>query len=160
MELIRETEANIGFSAALFVEDRREMFAALSESMATELLRQQFSCQHAQYLAMCEKPDFNLVKHKDDIIGRLYLDRRAGSYHLVDITLHKAWRNQGFGECLLRKLLNEAESAGLPVTLNVIVNSSAVRLYKRLGFVRTAEGDGVYCPMIRLTPRPNEKNYI
>jgi ribosomal protein S18 acetylase RimI-like enzyme len=52
-------------------------------------------------------------------------------------------RGKGFGEALLRDLLDEATACGKAVTIHVEKFNPAMRLYRRLGFT-TEEDKGVY----------------
>jgi GNAT superfamily N-acetyltransferase len=60
-------------------------------------------------------------------IDSFYLDRR---HH-----------NRGLGSTILKTLLAEADSLGLPVRLEVLLGSPAGRFYERHGFVRVGEDE-------------------
>lgn len=50
-------------------------------------------------------------------------------------------RNQGIGTSVMHLLLHEATSAGRSMTLGVVKDNPALRLYERLGFRITHEDD-------------------
>jgi ribosomal protein S18 acetylase RimI-like enzyme len=77
--------------------------------------------------------DFSIVEQGDGPIGRIAVDRRDDTcLHLVDIALLPAWRGRGIGAALIKDLIAAAGSR--PVTLHVITENPARRLYQRLGF--------------------------
>ena len=77
-------------------------------------------------------------------VGRLWLDRRIGAVHVLDIALLPAWRGQGIGRCCLRQLQAQARAAACDVTIYVESGNPARRLYDRLGFVPVGQPDGVH----------------
>ncbi len=78
--------------------------------------------------------------------GRILVDRNEAGMLLHDIALLKEFRNAGIGSRLIHDLMNEATAAGKAITLHVFAMSPAVRLYERLGFVRTGS-DAAYLEM-------------
>ena len=79
-------------------------------------------------------------------IGRILVDRKETGILLHDIALLKEFRNAGVGSRLIHDLMNEATAASKTITLHVFGMSPAVRLYERLGFVRTGS-DAAYLEM-------------
>lgn len=71
--------------------------------------------------------------------------------------LEPALQGQGLGSAILRGVL--AECAGLPVRLQVLKRSAAIRFYERLGFRRTGETafDWTYELPAEPRPRPVEQ---
>ena len=57
-----------------------------------------------------------------------------------------AFRGQGIGGALLQKLIDEAASTAKCVSIQVEQSNSAMRLYKRLGFIEVGDG-GIYKQM-------------
>jgi ribosomal protein S18 acetylase RimI-like enzyme len=62
---------------------------------------------------------------------------------IIDIAFLPAQRGKGFGDALLRDLMDEAAAAGQDVSIHVEKFNPAMRLYQRLGFA-TQEDKGVY----------------
>lgn len=61
------------------------------------------------------------------------------------ISLYKQYRGQGIGTSLMREVLAELKQKGYTkVSLSVQKANSAVRLYRRLGFVAISETDEEY----------------
>ena len=107
------------------------------------LLRLQFEAQRQHYLRQYPAAEHAIVEGPQGPLGRWYVHRSAREICLVDICLLPAWRGQGIGTDLLRRLQDEGARRGLPVHLSVTVGNPAARLYRRLGFTVTG-GDQIY----------------
>lgn len=83
--------------------------------------------------------------------GRLYVARWKEELRIVDIALLPDFRGRGVGTALLRRLMDEADAAGKPLSIHVEVNNPARSLYDRLGF-EEVEDRGVYV-FLRRPPR-------
>lgn len=74
------------------------------------------------------------------VIGFLDVVHEAGAVVLRSIEIEPEFHGRGIGSELLRRVIADADHAGLPVKLRVLkVNSGAMRLYERLGFVQVGE---------------------
>lgn len=118
-------------------EDLREL--GWDETRITEFLDMQYEAQRTF-------DDQDYAQANDEVIlsagkraGRLLVDSREHEIRCVDLALLPEFRNQGWGTLLLRRLQREAKAAHKPLRLQVIRYSRAVRLFERLGFVRTSE---------------------
>ena len=82
-------------------------------------------------------------------VGRLYLQQREHSLHLLDLILLPAFQQQGLGSALLRAVQAQARQQGAAgVSLYVeMTNPRAMQLYQRLGFVPMAM-QGVHLHML------------
>lgn len=81
---------------------------------------------------------------EEQVAGRLWLDRRADSLHVLDISLLPMYRGQGLGSRCLRDLMARAGAEGLPLSISVEIHNPARRLYQRLGFNAQGEPLGLY----------------
>ena len=62
--------------------------------------------------------------------------KRTGKLSLDKITVHKDYRNRGFGT----EMINELKKYNLPIKLDVAnCNHAAIRFYERYGFNKTGE---------------------
>jgi ribosomal protein S18 acetylase RimI-like enzyme len=120
------------------------------------LLQMQFNAQHQHYQTHFHDACFDIIERDGQEIGRLYVDRRAESIHIIDIALLPEHRKGGVGNLLLQALLVEASAAGLPVNIHVERNNPALQWYERLGFVHVSD-QGIYCFM-RWSPEPGKEN--
>ncbi len=118
-------------------------------------LRMQFEAQHKDYTARYWGARFDIMELDGEPIGRLYVDRRKGEIHVIDIALLPAYRRRGIGGALMQELLDEAAAAGKKVSIHVEQHNPAKRLYQRLGFTPIADA-GVYTLMEWSPPTAEE----
>jgi GNAT superfamily N-acetyltransferase len=87
-------------------------------------------------------PDENgisIVVADDRDVGWLLVLRNANEIELEGIYIEQASQRRGIGTFLIRQLIDEAASAGLPLRLSTAKINPARALYERLGFVVTDE---------------------
>lgn len=140
------TDHDLPFLASLYASTRAEEIAQVTDWSAEQkqqFLQMQFDAQHKYYQEQFTQAEYLVVQQADDLIGRIYIDRREDEIRLIDIALMPSARGQGLGAALLEDLLEEAQGVKLPVKIHVEKNNPAMRLYIRLGF-RQLEEQGVY----------------
>lgn len=87
----------------------------------------------------------NVVTLDGVSVGRFRVVRDGATITLAGIQLLPEHQNKGVGSVLVKKLIAEATETGIPLQLAVEKNNpDAERLYRRLGFVQTDEGDDEY----------------
>jgi len=146
--LCKETPEDKPFLFTLYASTR-ELEMALSgwgSEQKDLFLRSQFQLQYIQYHRNYSKPSFNIIYSYGEKAGRLYLNRTRDEVRIIDISLLPAYRGKGLGTKILRDVIAEGRTAGLPVKLTVFLNNPAQRLYKRLGFQTTGD-NGAYLSM-------------
>lgn len=113
----------------------------------------QFDLQDRYFRASFPTADFLVVQHHQSPIGRLYIDRAADGFLVMDIGFVSRARGQGLGRELLEHIQARAKRVGAPkVWLHVLdANPRAEALYGRLGFRRVAQ-EGVHWRMEWATP--------
>lgn len=118
-------------------DDLREL--GWSEDRIGEFLEMQHEAQR-NFLA-ADYPNIvdQIVSLDGARAGRLAVEQRPDEIRLVDIALVPERRNQGLGTQLIQQVQEHAQSARLPLRLQVIRFSRAVSLFERLGFTRTSE---------------------
>lgn len=114
-----------------------------SSEQKDAFLRQQFEAQTAYWRETYPAADFAVVEVDGAPAGRFYVNRGRDEIRLVDVALLPEYRRGGIGTELIRELLAEAETRGLPVTIHVEVFNPARALYERLGFEQV-EDRGMY----------------
>jgi ribosomal protein S18 acetylase RimI-like enzyme len=134
--------------AEIYASTRREELAPLidwSKAQKEAFLRQQFEYQHHYYQQTYTDATYELITQRDEVLGRLYVDRREEEIRIVDIALLPEHRGRGIGGAIIQSLLDEAgrRDHGKVVRIHVEHNNPALRLYQRLGF-RQIEDKGVY----------------
>ena len=76
--------------------------------------------------------------------GMIKVVRTPDVWHLVQIQLLPQYQGRGLGSSLIRGLLDDAQRAGIPVSLHVLKVNPAMRLYERLGFEVVADAGHSY----------------
>jgi len=140
------TDNDLPFLASLYASTRAEEIAQLTDwsiEQKQQFLQMQFDAQHQYYQKQFTQAEYLIIQQADELIGRIYIDRRVDEIRLIDIALMPVARCQGIGAALLEDLLEEAQSAKLAVKIHVEKNNPAMRLYIRLGF-KQLEAQGVY----------------
>jgi ribosomal protein S18 acetylase RimI-like enzyme len=114
-----------------------------NDAQKAAFVTMQFRAQHAHYMAVYPHASFQIVLMDGRPVGRLYLNRGAEEFRIIDIAILPESRGMGLGTSLIRAILDEAAARRVPVTIHVEIFNRARRLYDRLGFRRTADA-GVY----------------
>lgn len=145
-------DCDLPLLATIYASSRQDELALSNwpEEQRTLFLQQQFKCQHQHYMQAYPIANYDLIYYQDQVVGRLYVDRRPESIHIIDITLLPQFRNQGLGTEIISSLFSEARSRdkGRLVSLSVEKMNSAGSLYQRLGF-EVVRDEGVYIRMAR-----------
>jgi ribosomal protein S18 acetylase RimI-like enzyme len=111
-------------------------------------LHMQFQAQTTHYRAYYPNAQYQIIQREASIlIGRLIVDRSDDSMLIVDIALLPEYRNAGIGTTIIQQLMTEATCTNLPIILRVEFFNPAIKLYSRLGFVKTREID-IYHEMV------------
>jgi GNAT superfamily N-acetyltransferase len=113
-----------------------------SDEQKHAFIKMQFLARERCY----PRVDNRIILFNGRPVGRLQVERSDTSILLRDIEILTEFRNMRIGSRLIKDLMNEAASAGKPIELHVMALSPAVRLYERLGFVKTG-GDATYLEM-------------
>ena len=141
----RITDADLRFLERVYVSTRADELAAtpLSAQMKAAFLQGQFHLQHTHYQKHYPEADWLVMSRAGEDIGRLYIERWPGQHRIIDIAFLPEHRRQGYGDALLRDLMDEAAAAGKDVSIHVEKYNPAMRLYLRLGF-NAEEDKGAY----------------
>jgi ribosomal protein S18 acetylase RimI-like enzyme len=102
-------------------------------------VKMQFAAQKQHYAATYPQASHDIICLDTTAVGRIYLDRGAEAFHILDITVLPQYRNQGIGSLLLRGLLDEAGKSAMPATIYVESFNPSLRLFERLGFQKDQE---------------------
>ena len=140
------TDADLPFLARVYASTRAEELATAStwsDEQKAAFIDHQFRAQHAHYQKYYPEADWLVTRHGSEDVGRLYIERWPTQHRIIDITFLPEHRGRGFGEALLRDLLEEAAAAGKDVSIHVEKFNPAMGLYRRLGF-KCVEDKGVY----------------
>ena len=137
------------FLRRLFASTRAAELAPVpwSDAQKAAFLDQQFDAQRAHYTQL---PDcrFYVIARGVVPIGRLYLQWREKTLHIVDISLVPEEIGYGLTTTLFPPLAIHAGQSGRGLSLSVARFNRAVGLYHRLGFGAVRDA-GVYVEMER-----------
>jgi ribosomal protein S18 acetylase RimI-like enzyme len=97
--------------------------------------------QRARFFERTKPETHHIVERAGQPIGSLNVTWLPGEVKLNQVFLLPPFQSRGIGSRLVRQVLADAESAGLPVRLRVLKVNPAQRLYERLGFVVNGETD-------------------
>jgi ribosomal protein S18 acetylase RimI-like enzyme len=136
------------FLFKLYASTRAEEIAPFRWPPAQQeaFLRMQFTAQQQWYAISYAQAEHHIVEQDGVPIGRLMVTRQPPAAVLVDIALLSEHRGKGIGGGLVRDLIQQCNQAKLPLRLQVLKTNPALRLYERLGFIRTGE-DQMYIQM-------------
>src|SRR5258708_5639034 len=148
------------FLLSVYASTRAQEMAMVPWTPAQKdaFLRMQFAAQKQHYAAEYPHADHDILCVQGVPVGRIYLDRGKkdnGVFHILDITVLPEHRNHGAGTHLLRQIMEEAaQSGGKSVSINVENFNPSMRLFERLGFLRTSEAG--FQLLLKWQPRANE----
>lgn len=141
----RAALGDIPFLRWLYWSFRMEEVASVPwpTGLKHSFLDQQFNLQHRHYVVRFPRADFLILESRGEPIGRLYIDRDAATWHLVDIGFLPEWRGRGRGRATIEAIQRKAQaSAASGIVLHVERrNTRAQSLYCRLHFHEVERGD-------------------
>jgi ribosomal protein S18 acetylase RimI-like enzyme len=132
-----ERDADQAFRYGLFCESRSPEFKILlAPDVYAQVMRHQFHAQTVSYRHEFPQARFDIIEQAGQPIGRIVVDRPGTMIHIVDQAIIPELRGRGIGTAVMRAIMDEAGTVGLPVRLKVASsNDPSMRLYLRLGFV-------------------------
>ncbi|MDR7208663.1 GNAT family N-acetyltransferase [Flavobacterium piscis] len=117
-----------------------------NEEQKKFFIGQQFFAQHEYYQKNYTGAKFYIIEKENIAIGRLYIDflfEKKG-VRIIDITLLPNWRQKNIGSSILAAIIKKAAIKNMNVTIHVESFNPAINLYKKLGFTKISETNGVY----------------
>lgn len=93
----------------------------------------------AAFAAHFEADQVRCVLLDDVLVGYVQVAVEPNRMFLVSVVIAPSWQGRGLGAQLLRRIMDEAAGSSLPLELSVYEQNAALRLYERLGFVRTKQ---------------------
>jgi ribosomal protein S18 acetylase RimI-like enzyme len=125
-ELRPATPADYAFLYDLHVATMKPYVAQVwgwDEALQAERFRQHFDSSRLR-----------IVVVDGQQIGMLEVEERPSDLFLVNLRILPQFQGRGWGTYIVHNLLRQAQEAGVPLTLQVlIVNQRARQLYERLG---------------------------
>lgn len=156
IDLRTVTEADTDFLFSVYASTRADEMNMVdwSDAQKDAFLHMQFEAQTKHYLLYYPNAEYKIIERADVGLGRLIVEDRGDHLLIMDIALLPEYRCMGIGTFLIQELKQEAVRLNLPLVLRVEFFNPAIRLYDRLGFVKTREVNTVYHEMA-WTPRSN-----
>ena len=133
------------FLAAVYGSTREQELAMVPWDAAQReaFILSQFTAQRTHYQTEYPQAKDSIIMLGDQPAGRIYIDRRESEIRILDFTLLPAFRGQGMGTPILRRVMDEAAQAGKRVSINLDAFSTSHQLFERLGF-KPAESTGFH----------------
>jgi RimJ/RimL family protein N-acetyltransferase len=149
------TDADLPLIFQLYASTREMELAQApwSTEQKQAFLEMQFAAQRSAYAASHPQAAHDVICVDGEPLGRLYLDR-SENFHILDITVAPARRNEGIGSEVLHRVLSEAEGLAQSVSIYTEVFNPSVRLFARLGFLQKSV-DGFLVLLEKPTPGPS-----
>lgn len=146
------TEADQDFLLSAYASTRAGEMAMVpwSREQKDAFIRMQFAAQTQHYAAEHPGASHEIICRDSVPVGRLYLDRRADEFHILDVTILPQFRNAGIGTLLLGRILDEAGGSRKPVSIYVESFNPSLGLFRKLGF-RTVSEDR-FLQLLRWSP--------
>ena len=102
-------------------------------------VQMQFRAQQNHYRSYFPQARHEMILAEEQLIGRLYVDRRENESRILDITLLPQARGRGIGTQILLDLMMEAAHDNKSCSIYVESHNRSLGLFERLGFVKTEE---------------------
>jgi GNAT superfamily N-acetyltransferase len=156
IELRTITEADQDFLFSVYASTRLDEMNLTdwSNEQKDAFLRMQFDAQTKHYSLYYPNAEYKIIERAGVSLGRLLIENRGDHFLIMDMALLPEYRRAGIGTFLIQELKQKAVRLNLPLVLRVEFFNPAIRLYQRLGFVKTREVNTVYQEMV-WTPGSN-----
>jgi len=113
------------------------------EVQNSAFLRMQFDMRERAYKMQSPAAKYGIIMFGIEPAGSMITESTDEKIVLIDIAVLPQFRRNGIAKHLIRQLQNDA--LGKPVVLHVDkLNSSALKLYKTLGFIISADNELMY----------------
>ncbi|ATF34164.1 N-acetyltransferase [Burkholderia thailandensis] len=83
--------------------------------------------------------DAKVIRADDEDVGLLKVSRAVAEWHVHQLQISPDYQGRGIGKAVLGLVLEEAKDANVAVSLSVMHDNPARRLYERLGFKLVGE---------------------
>ena len=98
--------------------------------------------QEQRFRAKFKAPRWQIIAVEGREVGGVSVGRNASSVSLDYLYLLPDFQRRGIGSAVVRGLVAEARTLGVPLTLDVLLsNPDALRLYERLGLRVVGENE-------------------
>ncbi|HJR78725.1 MAG TPA: GNAT family N-acetyltransferase [Anaerolineales bacterium] len=154
LRIVAESDHDFLFSVYASTRADEMNLVDWSDEQKDAFLHMQFDAQTKHYSLYYPNAEYKIIERAGVPIGRLIVENRGDHFLIMDIALLPEYQRSGIGTFLIQELKHEATLLNLSLVLRVEFFNPAVRLYQRLGFVKTRDVNTVYQEMV-WTPRSN-----
>ncbi len=109
------------------------------QAQRDSFLRMQFNAQQIHYRTYYPEGEHLIILLNGEAIGRLYVANILEEIRIIDITILPRYRNAGAGTLIIKEIMGEARALGKCARIYVESFNPSLRLFERLGFVKTGE---------------------
>ena len=136
------------FLMQVYASTREEEVAGWDDLQKGIFLNMQYKLQKADYEMKYPESKHDIILLDGVAVGRMWVDRtNPEELRGIDIAILPEYRNSGVGFTLIQELLDEASAANKPFRIHVTNFNRAIRLYERMGFVKTGETPPIHISM-------------
>ncbi|MEW6991213.1 GNAT family N-acetyltransferase [Colwelliaceae bacterium 6441] len=129
-------KTTISFKKATF-EDKPFLLHLRKSSMTGHLAKAGIVLNDAQHFERIDEfySDSHIIHKNHQAIGLIKFALLEDRFHIRQFQIMPAFHNLGIGTKVLELLKKKASERGLPITLNVLIENPALKLYQRNDFV-------------------------
>lgn len=119
------------------LSDRPFLLALRKVSMTDHLLAAGITLTDAQHLVRIDEffQESFIIHYNKQQIGLVKLGILPASLHIRQLQILPEFHNGGIGSKVIALIKQKAIARGLPISLNVLLDNPAKRLYEREGFI-------------------------
>ena len=109
------------------------------DAQRNAFVKMQFEAQQSHYRQYYPEGEHLIMLVNGEPVGRLYVADQKEEILILDITILPEHRNAGIGTPILTELKSEAAVTGKPLRIYVETFNPSLRLFERLGFIKSEE---------------------
>lgn len=130
------SEKDSAFIEMVYRSTREEELALTNwaEQQKQAFIIMQSMAQLAEYKKSYPGAVYKVIVYKKQDVGRLITWETNNTIRIVDISLLPAVRGKGIGSFIVNELITKAAALQKNISLHVLPNNPALKLYQRLGF--------------------------
>jgi RimJ/RimL family protein N-acetyltransferase len=135
---------------SLFADAHIELMVLPSDTRFV-LIDMQFRAQRRQHSAQFPTAHHDILVVDGVEVGRVLVDRSAGSVRIVDLSIALGRRREGIATAVLAEIMDDAAAAGQPVGLTIWAGNTAARALCERAGLHVTDDEAGYLTMERTT---------
>lgn len=143
--LIPVNESDKSFLVELYASTRTQEMAAVpwSDEQKQAFLQMQFEAQNLYYRELYPNASYNIIKFKDESIGRFYVADLADEFRIIDLAFLPQFFDKGVFIKLVEDVLQKGQALNKPVQIYLESFDPLAKIFADLGFQKVGE-HGIY----------------